>query len=428
MVGVSIFKKLLPKNEFSRNVLVLMTGTSVAQAIPIAISPVLTRIFTPEEFGLLALYSALVAVISVVASLRYELAIVQPQKDEDAFALLLLSIFITFLVAIIVFVVVFVFGHEIANALNNSDIIPWLYLLPFSILMSGVYQAFNYFLTRQESYKTISIAQVTRNLGGASGQMTLGWLHVAGALILGQIIGSLVSVVVMIKNVLPSIIKGKAKPDLTLIASNAKRYDSFPKFSALGALADSASVQMPIFMLTRYFTGEATGMFSLTFRVLNLPMTIMSQALSQVFFQRIATMQYGSSHLIRVHLFKLFVFLMMMMLPFVALIWFFGEPLFAFVFGEAWREAGRIAGVLVFAIAIRFPVSSLSPILTLDKNVKLGVLWQFIYLVTISSTLIFFAGEPLYTFLIAFTLHEVVLYSLYFLFILKGTANLEKEG
>jgi len=76
--------KLKPKSEFSRNVLTLMTGTTIAQAIPIAISPILTRIYTPEDFGVFALFIAIVGFFSVIASARYEQAILIPKKDEDA--------------------------------------------------------------------------------------------------------------------------------------------------------------------------------------------------------------------------------------------------------------------------------------------------------------------------------------------------------
>lgn len=422
----STLKNRLLGSPFFGNVFTLMMGTGIAQALTIAMSPILTRIFTPEDFGLLALYGALVATISVVATLRYELAIVQPKEEEDALALLLLSLLISSSLAIILFVVVFLFNNKIAQALNNPDIAPWLYLLPFSIVITGFYQAFNYFATRRQKYRAISTAQVSQSIGGVSSQLALGAVPVSGALILGQFIGVLIAVLVLIKKALPYGIGNLMQTSRQRLISNAKRYDKLPKFSALGAFADSASVQMPIFILTRFFASSATGMFSLTFRVLNLPMTLMSQALSQVFFQKIASMQHGSPHLIRVQFLKLFFILILMMVPFTMVIWFLGEPLFAFVFGEPWREAGNIAGVLVFAVAIRFPVSSLSAVLALEQNVKLGVLWQFIYLFTISSTLIYFSSQPLNTFLLAFTVHEVVLYTLYFIFILKGVSQIAK--
>lgn len=92
-----MLKKLKPQSEFSRNVLTLMTGTSIAQAIPLAISPILTRIYTPEDFGIFALYMSVASMIAVTATGRYELAIMLPKKDDDAMNIVALSIVISFL-------------------------------------------------------------------------------------------------------------------------------------------------------------------------------------------------------------------------------------------------------------------------------------------------------------------------------------------
>ena len=83
--------KLKPKSEFTRNVLTLMTGTTIAQAIPIAISPILTRLYTPKDFGVLALFVAITSIFGSIANGRYELAIMLPKKDEDAVNILALG-------------------------------------------------------------------------------------------------------------------------------------------------------------------------------------------------------------------------------------------------------------------------------------------------------------------------------------------------
>ena len=102
-----MLNRLKPKSEFARNVLTLMTGTTIAQAIPIAISPILTRIYTPEDFGIFALYMSMASILSVVATGRYELAIMLPKKDEDAINIVALSLIISFLVSFIALLIVF---------------------------------------------------------------------------------------------------------------------------------------------------------------------------------------------------------------------------------------------------------------------------------------------------------------------------------
>ena len=99
-----MINKLKPKSEFSRNVLTLMTGTTIAQAIPIAISPILTRIYTPEEFGIFALYMAFISIGAAIVTGKYEMAILLPKRNEYAKYLVVISIFLTTCFSILLYI------------------------------------------------------------------------------------------------------------------------------------------------------------------------------------------------------------------------------------------------------------------------------------------------------------------------------------
>ena len=118
-----MINKLKPKSEFSHNVLTLMTGTTIAQAIPIAISPILTRIYTPEDFGVFALFLAITGVFSVVASGRYELALMLPRKEEDAINIFALGMMIIVLLTGVLFLTVFLFHTYLVDILNNEEML-----------------------------------------------------------------------------------------------------------------------------------------------------------------------------------------------------------------------------------------------------------------------------------------------------------------
>lgn len=111
--------KQITQNEFNRNVVTLLTGTTVAQAIPVMISPILTRIYTPEDFGVLALFIAITSIFGSIANARYELAIVLPEKDEDAVNIVALCILIAFSISVGLFVAVSIFHTPILRLLNN---------------------------------------------------------------------------------------------------------------------------------------------------------------------------------------------------------------------------------------------------------------------------------------------------------------------
>ena len=104
-----MLKRFKPKSEFNRNILTLMTGTTIAQAIPIAISPILTRIYTPEDFGIFAIFLAITIIIGSIANGRYELAIMIPKKDEDAINIFALGFIITTSISLLLLVLVLIF-------------------------------------------------------------------------------------------------------------------------------------------------------------------------------------------------------------------------------------------------------------------------------------------------------------------------------
>ncbi|MAE10064.1 MAG: translocase, partial [Candidatus Marinimicrobia bacterium] len=127
------------KSEFSKNVLTLVTGTTIAQAIPIAISPILTRIYTPEDFGVLALFISITTILGTIANGRYELAIVLPKRDNNALELTALSIIITMGFSLLLVILVILFHDPLLSYLNNDRFSFWLYLIPLSVLLFSLF-------------------------------------------------------------------------------------------------------------------------------------------------------------------------------------------------------------------------------------------------------------------------------------------------
>src|SRR5690554_4361739 len=156
-------RRLLPKSKYTRNVLTLMTGTGLAQAIPIAISPILTRLYTPEEFGMFGMYLAIVAILAVAATGRYELAILLPKNDKDAINILILSILLSALFSVLLLIVVIAFGEKIALLFGEPSLSKWLLWVPVSVLLVGAYQSLNYWSNRKAHYKRLAISRTLQS-------------------------------------------------------------------------------------------------------------------------------------------------------------------------------------------------------------------------------------------------------------------------
>jgi O-antigen/teichoic acid export membrane protein len=195
-----LINKLKPKSEFSRNVLTLITGTTIAQAIPIAISPILTRIYTPADFGVFALYMSIASIMSVIATGRYELAIMLPKKDEDAINIVALSLMISFFISLVSLMIVFIFNSQITNLLGNHEISNWLYFIPITVLLTGIYQSFNYWSNRKKHYKRLALSRVLQSGTTSSANLGMGYYGFGSSgLILGGVLGQGIAVTMLAK-------------------------------------------------------------------------------------------------------------------------------------------------------------------------------------------------------------------------------------
>jgi O-antigen/teichoic acid export membrane protein len=192
-----------PKSEFSRNILTLMTGTIIAQAIPIAISPILTRIYRPEDFGLYAIFVAIITILGSVASGRYELAIMLPKKDEDAINIFALGILITVGMTAFITILVVVLNDFIVSLLNNQEIGFWLYFIPVSVFFVGCFNLLNVFNNRCENYIDIKNSQILKSTTSVIVQLLVGLIKqgVTG-LISGQILSQAIANMQLLKNII----------------------------------------------------------------------------------------------------------------------------------------------------------------------------------------------------------------------------------
>ncbi len=361
------FDKYYKKSDFGRNVLTLMTGTTVAQAIPIAISPILTRLYTPDDFGVYALYISIVRVLSVIATGRYELAIMLPKKDKDAFYLLGLSIFLAFIVSLITLFIVFIFNSKIIYLLGNPDLEKWLYLIPVSIFLMGCYNALNYWKNRNAKYKKLARGRVIQSSSTAGTNVALGLVNFSGGLVLGSIIGQFAIVAYFFKYIEKKIkdIIPYSKGKLSYLY---KRYSRFPKFEMFSSLSNTASAEIPIVLLTSFFSSTIVGFYSLSKRILSLPMGVLGNSIAQVFLQKSASIRNEKESLKNLTLSTLKKLVFIGIFP-ISIITVFGDYLFSFVFGTEWETAGIYAQIISIWLLFVFIASPLSSLLiTLEKQ------------------------------------------------------------
>jgi O-antigen/teichoic acid export membrane protein len=409
-------KNSLSKGSFARNVLTLMTGTTIAQAIPIAISPILTRLYKPGDFGIFALYMSILSMTAVVATARYDLAVMLPEKDEDAFNIVALSTIISFFVSFLVLLGLWIFNAPIVRYLGNQAISKWLYFIPFSLFLSGLYNTLTYWLNRKKQYKSLALNRVYQSSATAGINLGMG-LTVSGpsGLVAATIVGQSIATGALgwqtwkdEKSKIRFITKGGMR-------TQAKRYQKFPVYSLPADFVNVASNQIPILLLNNFFGTTIVGFFSLTQRVLGTPIFLVAQSILGVFRERASSdyNRYGNCKRIYIKTFK--TLFLISIVPF--LFFFIMAPwLFTFAFGKEWRIAGDFAQILSPLFLFRFTSSPLSYVFYIAEKQKYDLYGQILLLVFSVSSIIIggYLNSPKIS-IVCFSISYSFIYVLYLL-------------
>jgi O-antigen/teichoic acid export membrane protein len=352
-----------PKTSFSGDVLKLVSGTTIAQLLGILASPILTRLYAPEAFGLLALFTSITSILSVIACLRYELAIMLPESDEEAANLLGVSLIFTVLISLLTAPIVWWGGELIVGWINSPGLLPYLWLIPPMTFVSGVFLALNYWNSRTKQFGRLSIARVSQSVTTTSVQIGFGLGGLAtGGVMIGTSVGG--------KALATAVLGGQIWRDdgrmflqsiqWSHMFTGVKRYRKFPLYDTWSALLNTASWQLPAFLLAGFFSSWIVGYYVIGFRILQLPMSFVGDAISQVFFQRLSINDTPDTR--KSFTEKIFRLLVVLSLSPMLLVLLIGPDLFSVVFGSNWVEAGIYAQILSIWTFFWFISSPLSTV------------------------------------------------------------------
>lgn len=356
-----------PKSSsFAGDVFKLVSGTTIAQGLMVLASPFLARLYTPEDFGTLAIYLSITSIVGVIACLRYELAIMLPESDEEAANLLAVSLGFSLIVTCLTTLAIGWGGETLLGWLNAPGLKPYLWLIPVTVLLDGVFQALNYWNSRTKQFGRLSIARVTSSAATVSTQLGAGYAGYAtgGSLIGANVVGKTISTAVLGGQIWRDDRKTFWKAIRWRgMKRGMRRYKKFPMISTWSSLLNSTSTQLPTLLLSAFFSSSVVGFYSIAFRLLSMPMSLIGAAIGQVFFQRaaVAKLEGNLSIIVENTLQRL---LLIGLLP-IILVVLIGKDIFTFFLGESWSEAGLYAQILgswLLFVFISSPISTLNSI------------------------------------------------------------------
>ena len=368
-------QRLKPKSAFARGVGVLVGGTAGSQLLVVLAAPLLTRLYTPEDFGVLAVYASLLGLIAVIASLRYELAIPLPEDAAEAANVAALSLILIGVNTLLAGVLTIFLRQPISSALGVPQLAPYLWLLPLGVLTGGVYNVFNYWAVRTKRFGTIAGTRIAQSL--ATLFIQLATFKLGGiALLVGQVAGQSAGTVRLGRAAFAG--GGFSTVSWTGIKQAARRYQRFPLFSTWEGLANTAGLQLPPLLFAMLFGSAAAGLYSLANRVLSLPLSLIGNAIGQVFFSNAAEARRNGQ--LGPLVAQLHSRLAHIGLPPAVIIMLIGADLFEFVFGAQWRQAGEFAQWMAPWLYLVFVSSPLSTLFAVTEKLKQGLAFQVILL------------------------------------------------
>ena len=405
----------LPKLVFSKylkNILTMMSGVFLSQVVVFLGSMVITRIFSPSDFGIAAVFLSITNILVVVSTLRYEHSIVLPIKDNDSYDIMAISKRIVIFFSLFVFAFVFLFYDTIMYYVAKPELNYWFYYLPLLIFLNAFFFIYRSWLVRLKRFKRISIGALIKSI-----ILTL-------SLIIGGIIFNDV-MVFLFANIFAQFVEtvylhyaiAKGSYNKTNAKHKLKEYINFPKFSLPADLISTYSSQNPILMFSFFFGDSVVGQFSLTQRVLAIPIKFISGSTLEVYKQK-ASEDYnklGNCFEIFKSTFK--TLFLIGLIPTV--IMFFLAPfLFEVLFGMEWRDAGVFARYMLPMFFLQFSISPLSYTLYIAGKQKYNLYWQMgLLLLTSLGIYIGVLNESSNISIIGFSLAYSFMYLIYLLLI-----------
>ncbi|MCB6182157.1 oligosaccharide flippase family protein [Leeia sp. TBRC 13508] len=346
--------------HFFKSILTLLTGATLAQALPLLAAPLLTRMYAPDDFGLFAFYSGLMSNLAVVATARYELAIVLPKEENDAAHLLGLSLIVSILWAFVLLPISLLFGNQIAHVLGHPEISMWLPLLALSVMLAGFSQAFTNWANRQRQDRLLASSRFVQSGGMVGVQVTGGLLKFGEeGLILGQVAGQVLSTFMLGWKHLITGFASLRHLSWHRMKQLALEYKAFPTINSMHAFVTAGQETGALWLLAHYGNHAALGFYGLTIRVLKTPVGLVGSVVGQVLYQRMAETKHQQKPLLPLFRKILLLLTGVAIIPTLILL-IGGEWLFIKVFGVRWAEAGRYAQWLSPYMLLYFVASPLA--------------------------------------------------------------------
>ncbi|MCI4444844.1 MAG: oligosaccharide flippase family protein [Candidatus Aminicenantes bacterium] len=385
---IKSLKIKLKESSFLKNIMIVMGGTAAAQIISYSLSPIISRLFTPLDFGIFGSFSAVAGIIGSLITLDYSQALMLPKEKSEAINLFSLSIASTVIICFIISIITIIKPSLFHNLTKTNGWGP-LILFLLALIITGINSSSQAWAIRSKAFKRTSLSQVIRSLGSSSSRIVFGAFKVgAFGLIVSSILADFLATINLSRVVIADLKSLKHDIQYDKMAKLAKEYIDFPLYSASQNFVNAISSGIPVLLITKFYGLSAAGAYAFGISMLQAPMSLVLTALRQVLFQKACEFQHEGKGIFLLYIRTVLVLLAMAIIPsLIIIIW--APQLFSFIFGARWQLAGVLARSLIIWMLFVFcnlPATIFSRIIRVQRFV---FFYDIVLLVARTATLVF---------------------------------------
>lgn len=406
---LKLFIRILKGNRILSNILMVSGGTLFAQIFAIITTPVITRIYTTEEYGILTTFNSVLSILGIAGALKFELAIPIADDEKSAFQCFIISILALFFTTFIIFSGLFVGGREVLEYLGAENLYNYCWVIPIGIFLVQYFAIVIQYSYRERNFKRISGTTIKQSIIGNTAKILFGLLNIGPiGLLLSRIMSDSVGAFSLTKSIAFSESKELTKESLI---RTAKRYKRFPLFQLPSTIIGQVALNLPVFYIGKIYDSSTIGSFGLANTVVNLSMDLVGKSVGNVFYSEAAKL--AKTNPVELKSLSNSIIKKMTILGLVPLIFllFGGKMFFRIAFGSQWEISGTFASILSIGIFFSFVLSPISRVYEVYEKQVCGLILNCLNL---AMTALFFGvaqymNLTVYTTLAGYTIIKSIL-------------------
>ena len=375
------------KSPSVRNVGKLLSANVFAQAVGLLVYPVLTRLYSPEDFGLFALFSSLASTIALIGTANYQNAIILPKSDKHAIGIF--HVGLGCIIATTLFVILTIpFGSKIANLFNEPRLTSWYWELPIYVFVLGLWSLITNWYIRKKHFSGTATYQISQSFTNIAGKIGFGYYHPsAGGLISASVIGTTLSLLLNILHNWKKSLSHLLRIDSATTVSVAKEYRNFPLYSLPQTLINQISCQMPVWLLLPAFGAVYIGWWNMALMLAVTPLSFISKALYQVFYASMTEKVHQKTSF-RKFYHQFIGGSYLLILPLFTILWFILPSLTEWLLGNEWRITGEYIRWLLPWLSVNLLNSSVGFIPDIFFRQRAVLVFEIVQFILRTSTVI----------------------------------------